>query len=550
MKNKDYSHLYKILEVKPGTSLEEITKSYQRLIEKYHPDKAGHSRENFERFHEILEAYTELRVRIRTRGEIKIREEEDVSSKKESLLSGWRKGSNIVNRLSSIFGKVFQRESERDFIFQRYVDEIGKTFGLDLFAVCSIKGGIGKSLVSNSLAVTLALTMRYISMIMKKETQKVELIDLDFGKPDQRFLSGVEPEYFIEDLFSRKDKKIDWDMLKTGTPINNLKVISSSPSKASQGLFYEHRNRLLYYLNESDAQIKIIDFGGGLSSNLLYFLRNIKNKVLITTGERSSIEAFYHLALTLLANQILKAFCDDERIKKLTDKLINCFKNNYTVKKMIVDLESIDNERIKPENVDKFYKKELLPLQKEFENIQASTVSTYSELIEEIEKTENLIENEIEKFSGIGKDSQLIARKLKRYLSILMRIKKRADRFNPHKSRLIDILKNYKLGLIVNMCNEKRGKEVAEEIRNRLFHYTGYSIRYFGNISEDHSLRGISNSRIPYIIRKPKSEASFCFYRISDNILNLKKNITASVIKNQLDYIDELRYKWSNSFKH
>ena len=111
-------------------------------------------------------------------------------------------------------------------------------------------------------------------LYLKKETQKVELIDLDFGKPDQRFMSGVAPIYFIEDIFAEKNKKVNWDMLKTVTPIDNLKIISSSPSKASQGIFHEHRNKLLYYLNESDAQIKIIDFGGGLSSNLLYFLRN------------------------------------------------------------------------------------------------------------------------------------------------------------------------------------------------------------------------------------------------------------------------------------
>jgi len=545
LKNKDYSHLYDILEVEQGSNLDEITTSYRSLIEKYHPGKVGHSPENLERFHQILEAYTVLRVKIRANGEINKEEiKEKTPDAQKTLKKESKKGINLVNRLSNVFGKVFQRESEKDFIFQKYVDEIGQIYGLDLFAICSIKGGIGKSMISNSLAVTLALTLNYIAKALKKKTQIVELVDLDFGKPDQRFMSGVEPEYFIEDIFSDRGKDIDWDMLKTSTALDNLKLISSSPSKASQGLFYEHRNKMLYYLNESYAQIKIIDFGGGLSSNLLYFLRNIKNKVLITTGERSSIEAFYHLALTLLSNQVLKTFADDTRIKKITDKMINCFKTGYDIHQLYDDLKRIDEDRIKPEHIDKFFQRELLPVQKEYGNGSGQTIFSYAELLEEIEKTEMLIENEVEKFSGKGNNSQLIGRKLKRSLSILMRIKKRADRFNPHRDRLKEILRNYKLGLIVNMCDEKRGKEIAEEIRQKLYKYTGYSIKYFGNITEDTSLRGISNSRIPFVIRRPKSEAAACFYRISDNILNLKNNVTATIMKQQFKYIEELRNRW------
>jgi len=548
LKNNDYSSLYKILEVEPGSSLEQITQSYRGLIEKYHPDKVGHSPENLERFHKILEAYTALRVRIRARGEIK-REEviPDKSNGKEAGENGKTSGLAIINRLSTVFGKVFQRESDKDFIFEKYVEEIGSIYGLDLFAICSIKGGVGKSMISNSLAITLALTLNYIAQVLKKRVQRVELIDLDFGKPDQRFISGVEPKYFIEDLFGDSGDSIDWDMVKTPTPIGNLKIVSSSPSKPSQGLFYEHRNKLLYYLSESDAQIKIIDFGGGLSSNLLYFLRNIKNKVLITTPERSSIEAFYHLALTLLANHILKAFCDDPRVKKLTDKLINCFKSDYDIRNLFNDLKSIDKERIKPENVDGFFQKEILPIQKEYGNGSDRAIFSYGELMEEILRTENLLEEKIEKFGSASGNSQLEARKLKRTMSILMRIKKRADRFNPHSKRLVTILKNYKLGLIVNTCDEKTGREIALELREKLYKYTGYSIKYLGNISEDTSLRGISNSRIPYIIRKPKSDAARCFYRISDNILNLKKNVTATVMKHQFKHLDELKNKWGNT---
>lgn len=53
---KDY---YKILEISPIASPEEITKSYRRLAHIWHPDKSKHP-EAHERFIEIKEAYTVL----------------------------------------------------------------------------------------------------------------------------------------------------------------------------------------------------------------------------------------------------------------------------------------------------------------------------------------------------------------------------------------------------------------------------------------------------------------------------------------------------------
>lgn len=48
---------YKILELNPGASQEEIKKSYRKLAKKYHPDHEGGSEEKFK---EISEAYSVL----------------------------------------------------------------------------------------------------------------------------------------------------------------------------------------------------------------------------------------------------------------------------------------------------------------------------------------------------------------------------------------------------------------------------------------------------------------------------------------------------------
>lgn len=54
---KDY---YKILEVAPGASDEEIKRSFRKLAKKYHPDTNGGDSKAIERFQEINEAYSVL----------------------------------------------------------------------------------------------------------------------------------------------------------------------------------------------------------------------------------------------------------------------------------------------------------------------------------------------------------------------------------------------------------------------------------------------------------------------------------------------------------
>jgi curved DNA-binding protein CbpA len=56
---------YRVLEVSPGASSEELHDAYRRLVKLHHPDRNGGSEESAQRFAEIQEAYEEVRARPR-----------------------------------------------------------------------------------------------------------------------------------------------------------------------------------------------------------------------------------------------------------------------------------------------------------------------------------------------------------------------------------------------------------------------------------------------------------------------------------------------------
>lgn len=63
---QDTASAYKILEVDPNASDQEVKKAYRRMVNKYHPDKVGHLGEKFqkaakEKFQKVQDAYEQIK---------------------------------------------------------------------------------------------------------------------------------------------------------------------------------------------------------------------------------------------------------------------------------------------------------------------------------------------------------------------------------------------------------------------------------------------------------------------------------------------------------
>jgi len=255
----------------------------------------------------------------------------------------------------------------RDTIFQDFLEGMDTNRGIDLIAFASTKGGTGKTMVVNNIAVIVSLITRYIGKHQGNNPQLVELIDLDFGKPDQRLLLGFEPEHYLEDIFYQHPDTFKWDLLRQDTPMKSLNFISSSPVRKSNSMYYQKKNEILYMLHNSDAHIKLADFGGGSDKDTLDFLSNIKSKVYVINPDRASVEAVFNLILSLLYYPMKKRFKSSGKAMDAVEKFRNSHRTGYTIKNLLEELKNIDKAKNSLEKIKDFYGETILPFKKELD---------------------------------------------------------------------------------------------------------------------------------------------------------------------------------------
>ena len=154
--------------------------------------------------------------------------------------------------------------------------------GPTLWAVASGKGGVGKSVVSSSLAIALAST-----------GPRAIAVDLDFGGANLHTLFGC--------AHTRHGLG---DVLRGGVPIEQALVDTTVPgvrllSGARAGLdaanpHHAKKGALLRALRRLDAGHVVIDLGAGSHFNTLDFFVAADRRVLVTTPENTAIENAYH----------------------------------------------------------------------------------------------------------------------------------------------------------------------------------------------------------------------------------------------------------------
>jgi len=151
-----------------------------------------------------------------------------------------------------------------------------------IWAIGGGKGGVGKSLLSSSLAISLSRT-----------GHKVLAIDLDLGGANLHTTLGVDlPRQTLNDYFSERVNQISACVSPTSIP--NLEFISGAQDSVSiANVPDSQKARFIQEIREVDADYVIFDLGAGTASHTLDFFLAADINLITLLPEPTSIENGY-----------------------------------------------------------------------------------------------------------------------------------------------------------------------------------------------------------------------------------------------------------------
>ena len=199
-----------------------------------------------------------------------------------------------------------------------------------VWAVAGGKGGVGKSLISSSLAIGLTILGK-----------KVILIDLDLGGPNVHTLFGIsEPPKTICDFLMGTSSLKD---LVIKTEVEGLFFISGkSGALGLADISDESRRKLISDLKTLECDTIVLDIGAGSAYHQLDFFIEADQGIVVTTPEPHAIQDAFHFLKTALLRKISQDLKDHPVIHQY-------FKENKHLR--MDKLESLLQE-IRRENAD------------------------------------------------------------------------------------------------------------------------------------------------------------------------------------------------------
>jgi flagellar biosynthesis protein FlhG len=151
-----------------------------------------------------------------------------------------------------------------------------------IWAIGGGKGGVGKSLLASSLAISLS-----------RMGNKVIAIDLDLGGANLHTTLGIDlPKQTLSDFISKRVHEIDQCVVPSGIP--HLEIISgANDSMGIANLRPAQKTDLLNNIRTLDADYVIFDLGAGTSYNTLDFFLFSDVGLITLLPEPTSIENAY-----------------------------------------------------------------------------------------------------------------------------------------------------------------------------------------------------------------------------------------------------------------
>lgn len=161
------------------------------------------------------------------------------------------------------------------------------------------KGGVGKSVVTSSLAVALA-----------RAGKKCVVLDADLGGANLHTLFGIaNPQSSLSEFFQRQTSSLEEILLPTSIP--NLQLISGArPLLDMANPLHAQKQKILRQLMTLKVDYILLDLGAGSSFNVLDFFLTGSGQFVVVAPFPTSVENAYHFLKAAFFRKLKKAAQD------------------------------------------------------------------------------------------------------------------------------------------------------------------------------------------------------------------------------------------------
>jgi len=184
--------------------------------------------------------------------------------------------------------------------------------GQHVIAVGSGKGGVGKTLVSSSLALTLS----------RNSTQPVVAIDVDLGGANLHTGLGMKRPSFALNRFIMD--RVPLQELSTSTGFDGLRFVSGASDIIGLAEFSDaDRTRFLDELGNFREEIVVLDLGAGSSLFNLDLFCTADQGILVTTTEPTAIQNAYGFLRAAVYRRLRLLFRAEEALLDMIEDASN-----------------------------------------------------------------------------------------------------------------------------------------------------------------------------------------------------------------------------------
>jgi|UniRef100_A0A7C3WRN6 flagellar biosynthesis protein FlhG len=172
-----------------------------------------------------------------------------------------------------------------------------------IWAVGGGKGGIGKSVFTLGLAISLARLGR-----------KLILVDADLGGANLHTLMGVRyPPYTLEDFLLKRVGRLEDIIIDTQVEGIGL-ICGADDILGAANPTHAQKMRLLHQMADLPADLVLVDLGAGTSFNVLDFFNYSPGKICLLTNQATSLQNVYGFIKSSLYRHLSREFARNYQV--------------------------------------------------------------------------------------------------------------------------------------------------------------------------------------------------------------------------------------------